>query len=61
MLKITRNLRESIIIGDDVEVHNLGVTKNGVKIGISAPKHISVDRMEVREEKDRERASQEES
>lgn len=59
MLKITRNKGESVIIGDDVTVHVFGVKGDEVKIGVEAPKNISVDRMEIREEKMQHRANKE--
>jgi carbon storage regulator len=59
MLKITRNKGESFIIGDDVAVHVFGVKGDEVKIGVEAPKNISVDRMEIREEKMQHRANKE--
>ena len=59
MLKITRNKGETLVIGDDVRVHHLGYRNGEVKFGISAPKHISVDRMELREQKSRQKRSEE--
>lgn len=49
MLILTRKVGESIRIGDDVEITTLGVKGNQVRIGISAPKHVSVHREEVYE------------
>ncbi len=50
MLALTRKKGESIIIGDNVEVVILGVTGDQVKIGIHAPKEISVHRKEIYEQ-----------
>lgn len=47
MLVLTRRLEEKIRIGDDVVITLLGVRGNQYKIGIDAPKHISVDREEI--------------
>ena len=47
MLILTRRVGESLIIGDDVEVHVLGVKGNQVRIGIEAPDHVSVHREEI--------------
>jgi carbon storage regulator len=47
MLILTRRIGEAIIIGDDVEINILEVKGNHVKIGIDAPKEISVHREEI--------------
>jgi carbon storage regulator len=47
MLILTRRVGESLIIGDDVVVNVLGVKGNQVRIGIDAPKHVSVHREEI--------------
>ncbi len=54
MLVLTRKLKESIIIGDDIEVTVVDVKGDQVKLGISAPSHVSVHRREVYEEIQRE-------
>lgn len=50
MLALTRKRGESIIIGDDVELVVLGIQGEQVKLGIIAPKHISVHRKEIYEQ-----------
>ncbi len=47
MLVITRKQEESLIIGGEVEVIVLGITKNGVRLGIKAPLNVQVHRREV--------------
>ena len=47
MLILTRRVGESLMIGDDVTVTVLEVNGNQVRIGIKAPKHVSVHREEI--------------
>ena len=47
MLALTRKKGESIVIGDDVEVVVLGTQGEHVKLGIIAPKSVSVHRREI--------------
>ena len=47
MLALTRKKNESIIIGDNIEIVIIGVQGEQVKLGIIAPKEISVHRKEV--------------
>ncbi|MCC6798226.1 MAG: carbon storage regulator CsrA [Candidatus Hydrogenedentes bacterium] len=49
MLVLTRREDESIMIGDDIVVKVLDLKENQVKIGIVAPKNISVHRQEIYE------------
>jgi carbon storage regulator len=48
MLVLSRNLGQSIIIGDDICVAVVAVHGNCVRFGVSAPEQVSVDRQEVR-------------
>ena len=47
MLILTRKIGESIIIGDNVKVTVLGVEGRQIRVGIDAPKEISVHRQEI--------------
>lgn len=47
MLLLTRRPNETIRIGENIEIRVLGMRGNQVRIGIEAPKHLSVHREEV--------------
>lgn len=47
MLVLTRKLNESIIIQDNIEICVVNVDRDRVKIGIQAPKEISIHRAEI--------------
>lgn len=47
MLVLSRRLDETLIIGDDIKITVLGISGNQVRIGIAAPKEVSVHREEV--------------
>ncbi len=47
MLVITRKLDQSLIINGNIEVLVVGVNKDGVRLGIKAPKEVQVHRREV--------------
>lgn len=51
MLILTRRRGESIQIGEHVFVTVLGWKGNQVHIGVSAPRDVTVDRLEVRSRK----------
>ena len=47
MLILTRRVGESLRIGEDVSVTVLGIKGSQVRIGVNAPKIVSVHRKEV--------------
>ena len=47
MLVLTRNQGERIIIQDNIEISVLGVRGGQVRLGIDAPRDISVHREEI--------------
>ena len=52
MLILTRRINESLVIGDDVTVTILGVKGNQVRIGVDAPRDVSVHREELAQKDD---------
>ncbi|MBD2859510.1 carbon storage regulator CsrA [Spongiibacter sp. KMU-158] len=47
MLILTRRIGETLMIGDEVTVTVLGVKGNQVRLGVNAPKDVSVHREEI--------------
>lgn len=50
MLVVTRKTKESLMIGDNIEVVILESRDGSVKIGIEAPKNVKVYRKEIFDE-----------
>ncbi len=59
MLILTRRVGETLVIGDDVTITVLGVKGNQVRIGVKAPKSVSVHREEIFERIRNERVEEE--
>jgi len=49
MLRLFRDITQTIMIGDDIQVKILGIEGTTVHVGIKAPKTIPVHRREVYE------------
>lgn len=49
MLVLSRQRDESIMIGDEIEITVVDIRGDKVRLGISAPKNVSVHRKEVYE------------
>jgi carbon storage regulator len=50
MLVLTRKFNQSIMIGNNIEIVVVEIKNDQVKLGIKAPKNITVHRSEVYEE-----------
>ena len=58
MLILTRRVGETLVIGDDVTITVLGVRGNQVRIGVNAPRDVSVHREEIYERIKKEKAQE---
>jgi carbon storage regulator len=47
MLVLTRKTNQSIMIGDEIEVTVLAVSRDKIRLGITAPRDVPVFRKEV--------------
>lgn len=61
MLILTRRVGETLMVGDDVTVTVLGVKGNQVRIGVNAPKDVSVHREEIYQRIQKEKAEAQKS
>jgi carbon storage regulator len=59
VLVLTRNLDQSIVIGDDIVVTVLGIRGDHVRLGITAPAEVPVHREEIFERIQRDRRAEE--
>lgn len=55
MLVLSRNISEKIVINGDITITVLGINGGQVRVGIDAPKSITVDRQEIYERKQAEK------
>ena len=60
MLVLIRQKDESIMIGDDVEITIIDVRGDKVRLGITAPKNVSVHRREIYDAIKREKKAEQE-
>ena len=61
MLILTRRIGESVKINEDITVTVLGIKGNQIRIGVDAPKHVSVHREEIYQRLKKEEFEEEES
>jgi carbon storage regulator len=47
MLVLSRKLGETLVIGDNITVKVINVQGNAVRLGIEAPREVSVHRAEI--------------
>ena len=50
MLVLTRRINQSIMIGEDVEIVIVDIKGDQVKIGIKAPRTVTIQRTEILQE-----------
>ncbi|MDO9267389.1 MAG: carbon storage regulator CsrA [Sulfurimonas sp.] len=50
MLVLSRKVDESIVIGDNITIKVISVEKGVVKLGVDAPKNVSIVRNELLED-----------
>ncbi len=61
MLILTRKIGESVIINEDITVTVLGIKGNQIRIGVDAPRHVSVHREEIYQRVKKEELEEEEA
>lgn len=53
MLILTRNINETVVIGDDIRVTVINIVNGQVRLGVEAPKDVVIYREEFYEETQR--------
>ncbi len=61
VLILTRRIGESVIINEDITVTVLGIKGNQIRIGVDAPRHVSVHREEIYQRMKKEEFEEEEA
>ena len=61
MLILTRRVGESVKINEDITVTVLGIKGNQIRIGVDAPRHVSVHREEIYQRIKKEEIEEEEA
>jgi carbon storage regulator len=59
MLVLARRVGEEIVIGEDVRIVVVETTKGIVRLGVTAPRQIQVDRKEIADRRKQELIAQE--
>lgn len=49
MLEINRRVNQAIVIGGKITITVYGITRGQVRLGVEAPREVSVDRAEIHE------------
>ena len=47
MLVLRRRVGESIVLGEDIEIEIVEISRTRVKLGVRAPRHVTVQRREA--------------
>jgi len=58
MLILTRRIGETLMVGDEVAITVLGIKGNQIRLGVDAPKNVSVHREEIYQRIQRERGDE---
>jgi len=58
MLILTRRIGETLMVGDDVAITVLGIKGNQIRLGVDAPKDVSVHREEIYQRIQKERGEE---
>jgi carbon storage regulator len=51
MLVLSRHIGQTIVIGRDIAVKVVGIRGSSVRLGIEAPRQVTVDRQEIHDRK----------